>query len=1457
MSFLSPLAFAFLGLAAPLLLLYFLKVRRQEQRVSAIFLWEAAPRDQQATALFQRLQKDPFLILQLLALLFLAFALARPVVRVAGKGSEEAVLILDVSASMKAADVSPNRFREAQRQALALVERLGPGALSMVMEAGPQPRVIVPFTRDRDQVKRGIAQLRPHDLPNHLSEAIQTARALTARDPRARIYVFTDGAFDPQMVVPANDPKVRWVSVGRRGRNIGITELAVRKSYYGAFDYQAFVSLANFSDDRMTFPLRVRLDGNVANEQSVTLDPQVKRSVVIPFTHQGGGVLKVEADVEDDLDVDDAAYAIIPAPRELSVLLVSRGNLFLEKALRADPQVRLEVKTPESYQGGMEGRDVVILDSFAPPKIGAGRFILISSTPNDVPLEVFGRMENPILLDWDRAHPVMRFVDFSKVTMSEALRVRPLTAGKVLVEGVGGPLVLLLEEAQRKIFFVAFDLFQTDLPLRVAFPLLLSNALRWLSPVGLEGAYYEVRAGTPLSLPVNHSIESATVVGPDGREQQVRVTGGQVIVPSTDEVGLYRLATPRGSQPFAVNLLDEEESRTAPRPLPEPAKEAGPGKEEDFLVQKELWGYLLAAALFCLFSEGFLYWRRQTGGRLQWPARRVHRWALGIRAVMVAFLVLSLAQPKAPRWVDRLNVFFLLDISDSVTLAAREQGLRFVQAALPGMREEDRAGLITFGAEARIEAPLRARPAFDRPEPPISGKATNIAQAIQLALASFSSGEANRIVLLSDGRETTGNALAAAQLAKGQRADLYYVPLGLTFPQEVVLDHLVLPSEVKFGEPFLLRVVAWTLRETSGRLSLYRNGEFIGSQLVRLNQGKNVFTYRQSLESAGVHVYQAHLEVEGDTIEENNRAVGLTAVRGKPLVLYAEKDRAQGTHLVSALRSQHIEVEQVDPDHVPKDLGGLQKYDALILSNVSSLKLGKRQMESIRDYVRETGGGLLMLGGEESYGLGGYYRTPLEEALPVTMEVRQKVEIPSLAVMLVIDRSGSMAMSVENATKLDVAKEAAHLVVELLDDRNEVGVLSFDTENTWVVPLGPVRDRPKISHEIASIKAGGGTDGYPALREAYKALYDRQAVLKHVIFLSDGQMTRGDFSDLVRRMAKDKVTVSAVAIGKDADVQLMYDIAKGGRGRFYYTDDLNTIPRIFTLETQLASKASLVEQPFRPIVANESHELLQEIDWKQTPPLGGYVATSMKRTADMLLMTHQEDPLLAVWRYGLGRAAAFTSDAKAKWGILWIKWRDFNRFWGQTVRWLLRSTTRSDMATTVERRDGQGIVTVDAVDQKGEFINFLEAQVGIVTPEKTRTVVELQQVGPGRYRGVFPAQSEGVYLVGLAHRRDQKMVASQLAGLVVPYSPELRELGANTTFLHKVSGVTGGSALAQPTDVFQVARGRSRVLIDLWPWFASFVTLLLVPEIALRRAGAGGFRQLMQWIRGKGREVGQ
>ena len=555
MSFLSPLAFLLAGLSVPLLLLYFLKVRRREITVSSLLLWDPALRDREASTFFQRLQRDPLLILQLLALIALTLALARPAITVMGHGNKRVAIVMDSSASMKATDVAPSRFVQAQREALGLLARLGPGAEVMVIDAGVQPRVLVPFTRDHAQVASAIRGMEGRDLPNRLGEGLRTARALVGSDPRAEIHVFTDGAHPAATQSQTDDVRVRFVGVGRRSNNVGITSLAVRRNYFGTYNSQAFMSVANFSREAQTFSLTLTLDGEMLAEKTLTLEPEVRRAVVVPFTDPGGGVIRLHLNVSDDLASDDVAYAVLPPPRQIAVLLVSPGNLFLEKALKTDPQVKLEVKKPEEYQGGMEGFDVVVVDTTSPARIGNGRFVLVNTVPSDVPLEVLGRLESPVIMDWDRTHPIMRQLDFAKVAIEEAMRVRPLAAGKTLVEAVGGPLIYTLEERDRKAVFFGFDLFKTDFPLRVAFPLMLSKSLRWLHPAGLDQSSLSLMTGQPILLPVEHGVTTATVTTPSGRRVNAQVTRGVASFAETDEVGVYTVSTSRGETRVAVNLM--------------------------------------------------------------------------------------------------------------------------------------------------------------------------------------------------------------------------------------------------------------------------------------------------------------------------------------------------------------------------------------------------------------------------------------------------------------------------------------------------------------------------------------------------------------------------------------------------------------------------------------------------------------------------------------------------------------------------------------------------------------------------------------------------------------------------------------------------------------------------------------------------------------------------------------
>ena len=1433
MTFLNPAALLLLLTIPVVVLFHLLKIRRQQATVSSTLFWADSLRDQQASAPFRRLKPNLLLLLQLLAILFLALALAKPVRTVSATGYERNVFILDISASMQTRDLAGSRFTAAKNAALAEIERLRPGQQTMVITSGHEARVLVPFTEEQRALRRAVEGLEALDVEGRLEDAFRLAQAnLQQRGRTAVLQVFTDGAFDPPSIPDLGGAAIRWHRFAQRGRNIGITAFETRKTYFGAFEYQAFLSVVNYSNETATFDLALTLDGKPLKVERVTLGPEVKRSFVIPFTHDAGGILRAEINAEDDLAADNQAIAVIPPPRPLRVLYVSPGNAFLEKALAADPQVQVEPGTLDSLEKAAQ-YDVVILDNVPAKKVPAGRYLLFNTVPEGTPLEVLGRVDEPLIIDWDRNHPAMRYLDLSKVVIQNAMRVRPVGSGRALIESNLTPLIYALDEQGMKAIFVGFDLYRTDFPLRVAFPLFVSNALRWLYPRQIEDAGLQLRTGQPLIAALPAGVREATLADPAGKSQTLRADAdGRVSFVETTRAGIYSLTGGSWEQRFAVNLLSDAESNVAPRAQALVREERTQGASGDgpaaFPSRQDLWKLFAILGLVLLLLEGALY-HRQADGR--WPVA-----AAAIRVIVIGLVIAGLGGAGLYRTTDQLNVLFLLDTSDSVSLENKAKAWQYIQEAVKAADRRDRYGVIAFGGSPALETPLETDPLPARPPLAVDSRATDIGAAVKLALAAFPREGAKRIVLLTDGNENRGSAREAAERARAEGVGIYAVPLKNEYAGEVLVERLVVPQEVKFGESFLVRVVAWSAKDTAGRISLYRDGEFVGAQPVKLSAGKNVFAYQQSIDQGGFHIFQVRLEAPDDGIEENNRGVGLVAVRGRPRVLYVEKDRDQGANLLNALRAQNLQVEMVGSEGLPSTMEGLTQYDSIILSNISALRVSKPQMEILRNYVRDQGGGLIMLGGEESFGVGGYYHTPVEEALPVTMEARQKVEIPSLAVVLVIDRSGSMETSIDSRfSKIDLAKEAAQLVVELLDERNEVGVLAFDTAWNWVVPMGPAKDKDRILKEIATIRAGGGTDLFPPLKEAYAAIYDRKALLRHVLVLSDGEVQAADFAGLVRRMQQDKITVSSVAIGKDSDVKFMTDLSRWGRGRFYYTDDIYSIPRILTLETQLASKASIVEQPFRPRLVQPGHEIAQDVHWDQAPPLGGYVSATPKPTADTILISNQRDPILAAWRYGLGRSVAFTSDAKGKWGILWLKWDDFGKFFGQTVRWTLRTAQQNEVVTSVVQRGGSGEVQLEAVDAKGEFVNFLDANAGVVYPDKTQGVLPLVQVGPGRYRGAFPAVDQGAYLVGVAERKGEKMVGSEVASLVVPYSPEHRALSVNEGLLRDLTTLTGGAAPAKPGQSFTQNRKKVRVWIEAWPYFLALALLLFLPDVAIRR----------------------
>lgn len=817
--------------------------------------------------------------------------------------------------------------------------------------------------------------------------------------------------------------------------------------------------------------------------------------------------------------------------------------------------------------------------------------------------------------------------------------------------------------------------------------------------------------------------------------------------------------------------------------------------------------------------------------------RATPRAAVALRALVLTGLVVSLASPQLAGLGGGQSIIFALDLSDSISTRSREDMLRFVREAARHRRPGDRIGVVTFGADAVLEEAPSADPRLavtSRPAP----AATDLAAGIRTALAALPQSGGRRIVVATDGNANRGDLDQALALASSQGVEISVVPLQPGQGDDVLVEEVLAPAQVRAGERFAVRVPLVATSRAQVTLRVSEDDRAIAERRLTIEPGRTTVTLPRVAASEGLLRYAASIASIPDGTMENNRAVTLVEVRGAPLVWYVGPGEGVITR---ALRVQGARVRVMQPEALPAAISDYRGASAVLLDDVSAYRLSAAQMAALRDYVGHLGGGLVAVGGTRSFGVGGYAGTPLEEVLPVSMDVRHRLAIPSMAIVLVIDTSGSMGSFGAQIAKVELAKETAQSVIDLLGERDVIGVVSFDQEARWLVSPTEARNREQVMDQVSRVQAGGGTNMYPALRLASEYLRPSPAKIRHVIVISDGQTDPGDFQGLVTRMAQEKITVSSVAVGGDADEQIMRGLARWGGGRYYLTRDLYTIPQILTAEALLASRAYFVEERFTP-------ERVQRglVDDLAPPALRGYVATAPKPAGTLHMVSPSEDPILAAWQYGIGRAAAFTSDATARWAVEWMSWPDLARFWYRLVRWASRDDA-DGLQVAVEQIDHSGqrapggghvAIMVDAYTPSGDPVDGLDAEARVAGPDGGAQVVPLVQSAPGRYEGRAEAARQGAYTVAVATRLGRE-VRTKATGFVVPYSPELRDLTADRTLLARIAEATGGGILSDPRAAVATSRS-SRTPADAWPYVAVLATGLFLAEIAWRRIPAIG-----------------
>lgn len=819
--------------------------------------------------------------------------------------------------------------------------------------------------------------------------------------------------------------------------------------------------------------------------------------------------------------------------------------------------------------------------------------------------------------------------------------------------------------------------------------------------------------------------------------------------------------------------------------------------------------------------------------------RGARRWSLGLRLVIIALAVAALSGVGVVRADQRLSVVFLLDRSGSVSTQEQAAQTAYVREAVAALKPGDQAGVVAFGANALVDRPVLP----DKTPPDLQSAPattyTNIDDALRLGLAVAPADTSRRLVLLSDGRENLGNAEWAARMSAAGGVPIDIVPLPIESGPEVWVNSLKAPSPVRENERVSLEIGITSSTDTTATLLLSVDGNALGSQAVSLTRGANSFVQSLPPIAKGFHTYSAQLVVPpgADTRRENNRYSAFSLVLGKPRVLVVEGHAGEAGALLAAI-APSVDADLVAPEAMPADLRALAGYGGVALVNVPATAPSRKALENLQVAVRDLGKGLVVIGGDESYAAGGYFRTPLEAMLPVDLNLPSKLDIPTVAMLLVIDRSGSMAeghsVNGVGVTKIALAKEAAYQATAQLGERDYVGVISFDSAASWVVELQPLGDPAQFQGKIGGITANGGTNIYSGLAPAVEALVANNARSKHIILLTDGISEGGNYAKLLEQMAANNITLSTVAVGSDADQGFLQNLATAGKGRFYYTEQGDALPQIFAHESHIAARSYIIEHPLAPKRTSPS-PILDGLGG--LPDLQGYVGTSPRPAGQVVLVSDAGDPLLAQWQYGLGRVVAWTSDAKGQWAKDWVAWPDFPRFWTQALRWSTGAEAGNALQPRIELEGGMAHITVDAAQPDGSFLSNLNVGAQIVSPSLLTSSVTLRQSAAGRYEGSFPATEEGAYLLRVQAQGQGLGSTAQTMGVVVPYSPEYRGTPADNGLLSRLASLTGGRVLAldNPTAALEHNLPAASSATDLWPLLLLFAILLLPFDIGVRR----------------------
>lgn len=1389
-----PLAFL---LAVPVvIILYLLVPKGKDMKISSNLLWEKLFKNQQSKTFLEKFIHNLLMYLQIVIILLLVLSLMSPYFNRQGNGSGNVIFVLDTSGSMQHKNSGGKMRLEEAVDEIKTYMDASFGTFSLVTNDGTGSSLLSVNSSDKAGILKALRQLKCSDTQGNLSEAVSTVQTLCGDESKTKaadIILFTDGngAKSAREFTDILSAEVRVM--GEKTDNVANTFLSFAEDENG---YAAAAGLVNYSDSAASLEIGLYEKDKLVDMRTFSLKPDESSTCLFKNLKAGEewhteiSEISFENGAEDSLSEDNRAYALPESATAVNACLVGEGNTYIEKAYQA---VTGQVLVKAREESDLDKQDDAVLiydaDSAAKQNETISRMVFCDKTGA-------AETKKNISLAASDTELTAGISKFGIGVNETSIFNLPKWATGFLWSGEDCAAYYGEHDGIKEVV-LGFDIRESDFALQPEFPVFMANALGFLGDSSLlaENVY---EAGEKVMFHPQADVDVNTISA------------------DTKKAGIYEVKAAGKKESYVVRFASASQSDG--RLTAESFGKTGSFRGQ--LVRKQLRNMLLILVLILLALEWVLYVRQMCYRG---------KFYLAVRLVLVLLVIGALSGLSVSRRSAANTTIFLVDISNS-----NEQNLKAIDSYLGNtikkMPKNNQYGVVTFGRNSLVEQFLTQEKHFPKIMSMPDKSATNMEEALSRGLSMIPDNGAGRLVILTDGKETKGSIENTASALVSRNVELLSVVYDVTADKDAYIENVELPDYLYEGDSYSMTVTVVSNYDTDATLQIWMGTEQKSKTDVHLNKGSNQFVLGQKVSGESVESFQVRVLADGDTCGENNTFSAYSVVDTLPGILVVSGMKEDSTQFKKVLQAAGCNYQIVSALNAPASLEEMLKYKSIILENVYRTDLPEGFLSSVDTYVKDYGCGIICCGGEESFALGGYRDTELEKVLPVDMQLRGTNQLPDLGMVMVIDHSGSMSEVVDtadNASNLDLAIAAADAAVNELRDKDYVGVVTFDDKYEWQVPIRKADDKEKIQSQIETVKEGGGTTIKPALWSALAEIQKCPADVRHVVLLTDGEGETRSFSDIINAYTKAGVTLSTVAVGEYSDSALLESIADGCGGRYYYSDISTDIPKIFAQEVFLSGDTYLQNGTFA--LAGNSNAITKGLYEDGWPPVYGYVSATPKKSANVLLASEKDDPVLSVMQYGLGHTLAWNTDVTNKWTSALAQSDDYVQLWKRMIDYSAGNTALGEDTVDVTTYGGNTEIVYHAKDYKENT----SVQAVYTDPDGNTQTAKLNAGAPGVYQGVIDTDMTGIYNLSVRRMEDEETTNAIMTAAVVQYSDEYKFALNNDKYLAFIKQY--GRILKPKDNFWKKLKQTAPAKFSLTRWLILFAIIWFVVDIAFRR----------------------